>query len=153
MLAYFFMNNWFHCLSSDWVVLIDIWVLLNWLNSSWFQCFFSPSQNFESNPYFEETRLTKSFSFHDEGTTEITSTPINWKEGMVNSVISWQVMSKSCTLFCLLFNCISKMWRVYQMESVMKRKGTRGFGLMKGLFSQPVYFFSCYLTLKPVIML
>jgi hypothetical protein len=72
---------------------------------------------------------------------------------MVNSVISWQVMSKSCTLFCLLFNCISKMWRVYQMESVMKRKGTRGFGLMKGLFSQPVYFFSCFLTLKPVIML
>eukprot|EP00258_Populus_trichocarpa_P016243 XP_006374470.1 NAP1-related protein 2 [Populus trichocarpa] len=43
---------------------------------------YSITFNFESNPYFEETKLTKSFSFHDEGTTEITSTPINWKEGM-----------------------------------------------------------------------
>ncbi|KAG5230016.1 NAP1-related protein [Salix suchowensis] len=43
---------------------------------------YSITFNFESNPYFEETKLTKSFSFHDEGTTEITATPINWKEGM-----------------------------------------------------------------------
>ncbi|KAG5234062.1 hypothetical protein OIU76_000671 [Salix suchowensis] len=37
---------------------------------------------FEPNPYFEETKLIKSFAFHDEGTTEITATPISWKEGM-----------------------------------------------------------------------
>ncbi|KAF9671478.1 hypothetical protein SADUNF_Sadunf12G0051900 [Salix dunnii] len=37
---------------------------------------------FEPNPYFEETKLIKSFAFLDEGTTEITATPISWKEGM-----------------------------------------------------------------------
>ncbi|XP_034888645.1 NAP1-related protein 2 isoform X1 [Populus alba] len=43
---------------------------------------YSITFNFEPNPYFEETKLIKSFAFHDEGTTEITATPISWKEGM-----------------------------------------------------------------------
>jgi len=38
--------------------------------------------NFETNPYFEDTKLIKTFTFQDEGTTEITATPIKWKEGM-----------------------------------------------------------------------
>ncbi|TYI35593.1 hypothetical protein ES332_A03G086800v1 [Gossypium tomentosum] len=36
--------------------------------------------NFNSNPYFENTRLTKTFTFLDDG-TKITATPIKWKEG------------------------------------------------------------------------
>ncbi|XP_050224604.1 NAP1-related protein 2 isoform X2 [Mercurialis annua] len=43
---------------------------------------YSITFNFESNPYFEDTKLTKSFTFLDEGTTEITATQIKWKEGM-----------------------------------------------------------------------
>lgn len=39
--------------------------------------------NFKENPYFEDTKLTKTFAFHDEGTTKITVTPIKWKDGMV----------------------------------------------------------------------
>ncbi|XAR51747.1 hypothetical protein NMG60_11006466 [Bertholletia excelsa] len=38
--------------------------------------------NFKSNPYFEDTKLTKTFTFLDEGTTKITGTDIKWKEGM-----------------------------------------------------------------------
>ncbi|KAF2311332.1 hypothetical protein GH714_021842 [Hevea brasiliensis] len=39
-------------------------------------------KNFQPNPYFEDTKLTKTFTFLDEGTTEITATPIKWKQGM-----------------------------------------------------------------------
>jgi hypothetical protein len=35
------------------------------------------------NPYFEDTKLTKTFTFYDEGTTKITGTNIKWKEGTV----------------------------------------------------------------------
>lgn len=38
--------------------------------------------NFNANPYFEDTKLTKTFTFFDEGTTKITGTNIKWKEGM-----------------------------------------------------------------------
>ncbi|XP_027330339.1 NAP1-related protein 2-like isoform X1 [Abrus precatorius] len=37
--------------------------------------------NFSPNPYFEDTKLTKTFTFLEEGTTKITATPIKWKEG------------------------------------------------------------------------
>ncbi|MBA0552320.1 hypothetical protein Golob_023143, partial [Gossypium lobatum] len=37
-------------------------------------------KNFNSNPYFENTKLTKTFTFLDDG-TKITATPIKWKEG------------------------------------------------------------------------
>ncbi|GMN45647.1 hypothetical protein TIFTF001_014825 [Ficus carica] len=42
---------------------------------------YSISFNFSPNAYFEDTKLTKTFTFHDEG-TKITATSINWKEGM-----------------------------------------------------------------------
>ncbi|KAJ6792957.1 NAP1-related protein 2-like isoform X2 [Iris pallida] len=38
--------------------------------------------NFSSNPYFEDTKLTKTYTFLDEGTTNVTGTEIKWKEGM-----------------------------------------------------------------------
>ncbi|CAH9095820.1 unnamed protein product [Cuscuta epithymum] len=38
--------------------------------------------SFKPNPYFEDTKLTKSYTFHEDGTTKITATPIKWKEGM-----------------------------------------------------------------------
>nr|URM60697.1 GRF family protein [Gymnema sylvestre] len=43
---------------------------------------YSISFNFKPNPYFEDTKLTKTFTFLDEGTTKVTSTAIKWKEGM-----------------------------------------------------------------------
>ncbi|XP_010501519.1 PREDICTED: NAP1-related protein 2-like [Camelina sativa] len=36
---------------------------------------------FNPNPYFEDGKLTKTFTFLEEGTTKITATPIKWKEG------------------------------------------------------------------------
>lgn len=51
-------------------------------------------QNFSPNPYFEDTRLTKTFTFLDEGTTKVTATSIKWKEGMVSSrSLSFEVAS------------------------------------------------------------
>ncbi|KAL9239528.1 hypothetical protein vseg_013841 [Gypsophila vaccaria] len=43
---------------------------------------YSISFNFSPNPYFEDAKLTKTFTFLDEGTTNVTATPIKWKEGM-----------------------------------------------------------------------
>ncbi|RZB56166.1 NAP1-related protein 2 isoform B [Glycine soja] len=42
---------------------------------------YSITFNFNPNPYFENTKLTKTFTFLEEGTTKITATPIKWKEG------------------------------------------------------------------------
>ncbi|KAJ8635284.1 hypothetical protein MRB53_009551 [Persea americana] len=43
---------------------------------------YSITFNFQPNPYFENAKLTKSFSFDDEGNTTSTGTNIKWKEGM-----------------------------------------------------------------------
>ncbi|KAJ0578206.1 putative nucleosome assembly protein (NAP) [Helianthus annuus] len=43
---------------------------------------YSITFNFSSNPYFENTKLTKTITFLDEGSTKVTATPIKWKEGM-----------------------------------------------------------------------
>ncbi|EPS66899.1 hypothetical protein M569_07877, partial [Genlisea aurea] len=42
---------------------------------------YSISFKFSPNPYFEEAKLTKTFSFFEEGITKITATPIKWKNG------------------------------------------------------------------------
>ncbi|KAK6796921.1 hypothetical protein RDI58_004622 [Solanum bulbocastanum] len=39
-------------------------------------------QIFKPNPYFEDTKLVKTYTFLDEGSTKITGTAIKWKEGM-----------------------------------------------------------------------
>ncbi|XP_047970166.1 NAP1-related protein 2 isoform X1 [Salvia hispanica] len=46
------------------------------------KCGYSITFEFKPNPYFEETKLTKTFTFLEEGTTKISSTSIKWKEGM-----------------------------------------------------------------------
>ncbi|VFQ96927.1 unnamed protein product [Cuscuta campestris] len=43
---------------------------------------YSITFNFKTNPYFEDAKLVKTFTFHEEGTTQITGTDIKWKEGM-----------------------------------------------------------------------
>ncbi|KAL8226623.1 hypothetical protein R6Q57_016455 [Mikania cordata] len=43
---------------------------------------YSITFNFSPNPFFEDTKLTKTITFLDEGTTKITATSIKWKEGM-----------------------------------------------------------------------
>ncbi|GAA0170964.1 chromatin/chromatin-binding, or -regulatory protein [Lithospermum erythrorhizon] len=43
---------------------------------------YSISFNFKRNPYFDDAKLTKSFTFLNEGMTRVTSTAIRWKEGM-----------------------------------------------------------------------
>ncbi|KAL5546041.1 hypothetical protein UlMin_005728 [Ulmus minor] len=42
---------------------------------------YSISFNFSENPFFEDRKLTKTYTFLDEG-TKITATLITWKEGM-----------------------------------------------------------------------
>ncbi|KAJ1419609.1 Nucleosome assembly protein [Sesbania bispinosa] len=42
---------------------------------------YSITFNFKENPYFEDSKLTKTFTFFEEGTTKITGTAIKWKEG------------------------------------------------------------------------
>ncbi|XP_047331465.1 NAP1-related protein 2 [Impatiens glandulifera] len=42
---------------------------------------YSITFNFNPNPYFGDTKLTKTYTFLDEGTTKITATSINWNEG------------------------------------------------------------------------
>uniref|UniRef100_A0A1J3H5E0 NAP1-related protein 2 n=1 Tax=Noccaea caerulescens TaxID=107243 RepID=A0A1J3H5E0_NOCCA len=43
---------------------------------------YSITFHFSPNPFFEDGKLTKTFTFlDDEGTTKITATPIKWKEG------------------------------------------------------------------------
>ncbi|XP_004499424.1 NAP1-related protein 2 [Cicer arietinum] len=42
---------------------------------------YSITFNFNPNPYFEDTKLVKTFTFLEEGTTKVTATPIKWKEG------------------------------------------------------------------------
>lgn len=42
---------------------------------------YSISFNFNSNPFFEDSKLTKSFTFLDEGPTKVTATKIKWKDG------------------------------------------------------------------------
>nr|VDC66077.1 unnamed protein product [Brassica rapa] len=44
-------------------------------------CYCCELQHFNPNPYFEDEKLTKTFTFLKEGTTKITVTPIKWKEG------------------------------------------------------------------------
>ncbi|KAM0958259.1 hypothetical protein EV1_023339 [Malus domestica] len=50
---------------------------------------YSVTFNFNDNPYFEDTKLTKTFTYIDGQTTKITGTPVKWKEGMglANGVI------------------------------------------------------------------
>ncbi|KNA20411.1 hypothetical protein SOVF_052350 isoform A [Spinacia oleracea] len=43
---------------------------------------YSITFNFSPNPYFEDTKLIKTFTFLDEGTIKVTATSIKWKEGM-----------------------------------------------------------------------
>ncbi|PKA59448.1 hypothetical protein AXF42_Ash016471 [Apostasia shenzhenica] len=38
--------------------------------------------NFDTNPFFEDTKLSKTYTFFDDGTTKITGTSIQWKDGM-----------------------------------------------------------------------
>ncbi|KAF5459747.1 hypothetical protein F2P56_019668 [Juglans regia] len=47
---------------------------------------YSITLHFNPNPYFEDTKLTKTFTYaDDDGTTKITATSIKWKEGMGKS--------------------------------------------------------------------
>uniref|UniRef100_A0A1D1XHN5 Protein SET n=1 Tax=Anthurium amnicola TaxID=1678845 RepID=A0A1D1XHN5_9ARAE len=43
---------------------------------------YSITFTFSPNAYFEDTKLTKTFNFFDDGTANITGTKIRWKEGM-----------------------------------------------------------------------
>ncbi|KAL6583983.1 hypothetical protein OROMI_003272 [Orobanche minor] len=43
---------------------------------------YSITFNFNPNPYFENAKLTKTFTFLEEGITKIAATSIKWKEGM-----------------------------------------------------------------------
>ncbi|KAL0908494.1 hypothetical protein M5K25_022991 [Dendrobium thyrsiflorum] len=46
---------------------------------------YSITFNFSPNPYFENKKLTKTFSFPDPAASVITGATINWKEGLVSA--------------------------------------------------------------------
>ncbi|KAL3322414.1 hypothetical protein AABB24_039830 [Solanum stoloniferum] len=43
---------------------------------------YSITFNFSANPYFENTKLSKTYTFLEDGPTKISATTIKWKEGM-----------------------------------------------------------------------
>ncbi|KAJ8539914.1 hypothetical protein K7X08_026303 [Anisodus acutangulus] len=43
---------------------------------------YSITFNFNANPYFENTKLSKTYTFLEDGPTKIFATTIKWKEGM-----------------------------------------------------------------------
>ncbi|KAG8082119.1 hypothetical protein GUJ93_ZPchr0014g47316 [Zizania palustris] len=43
---------------------------------------YSITLTFSPNPYFEDTKLTKAYSFSDDGSVKVKATSIKWKEGM-----------------------------------------------------------------------
>ncbi|RZC16555.1 NAP1-related protein 2 isoform A, partial [Glycine soja] len=68
---------------------------------------YSITFNFNPNPYFENIKLTKTFTFLEEGTAKITATPIKWKmergqEDMFCITIS--IFSISLSLFFSWFS-------------------------------------------------
>ncbi|KAL5206134.1 hypothetical protein ABZP36_034343 [Zizania latifolia] len=44
-------------------------------------------KTFSPNPYFEDTKLTKAYSFSDDGAVKVKATSIRWKEGMIFSFV------------------------------------------------------------------
>ncbi|KAK2356909.1 NAP1-related protein [Trifolium repens] len=42
---------------------------------------YSITFNFNPNCYFSDTKIVKTFTFNEEGTTKITATPIQWRRG------------------------------------------------------------------------
>ena len=66
----------FFCIYKLWFPSLCLHVLnLNW-------------QAFSSNPYFEDTKLTKTCSFSDDGKITVKATTINWKDGMVLCLVN-----------------------------------------------------------------
>ncbi|CAL0307206.1 unnamed protein product [Lupinus luteus] len=60
--------------------------------------------NFKPNPYFEDAKLIKTYTFLDEGTTKITATPIKWKEGKgIPNGVDHQKKGKKRDLFYVSF--------------------------------------------------
>ncbi|XP_010917030.1 NAP1-related protein 2 [Elaeis guineensis] len=51
--------------------------------------------SFSPNPYFEDTSLKKTYSFFDNGTTNITGTAIRWKEEMLKNTANGVAYKKN----------------------------------------------------------
>lgn len=109
--------------SHLWVILYIygyyIWIEVFYL----FMQLFYFVQNFSPNSYFEDSKLTKTFAFLEEGTTKITATPIKWKEGMVKKndryILQWIVVLHEPD-FILFY------WRVLPMELHMRKMEISG---------------------------
>ncbi|GKE27098.1 NAP1-related protein 2-like protein, partial [Tanacetum coccineum] len=72
----------FHLDDSHFIRLLGVlssWAetVVDWSNTLMASSIFN--QNFSRNPYFEDSKLTKAFTFLDEGATKVTATSINWK--------------------------------------------------------------------------
>lgn len=86
-------------------------------------------QNFNSNPYFKNTKLSKTYTFLEDGPTKITASTIQWTEGRV----SCQFSIKRCTSF-LSLTILFYLCRTFLMELLMRRKETSDPLLRKGRF-------------------
>ena len=61
---------------------------------------FGVVQNFQRNPYFNDAKLTKVFSFSDDGTTSVSGFQPKWKSGMV------RFLGFGCVVHCAVLD----MW-------------------------------------------
>ncbi|WCJ41246.1 Testis-specific Y-encoded-like protein 1 [Euphorbia peplus] len=73
---------------------------------------YSITFNFGTNPYFENSSLKKTFTFLDDETTEITATPIQWKNPNVSGgVARWSFFS--------WFSCVEQKKRTEDFEDTI----------------------------------
>lgn len=77
-------------------------------------------QSFNENPYFEDRKLEKTYTFFEDGAIKITGTTIKWKDGSV-TVISIKTIIPSVHLIRLMTD--GNLYRVPQTELMVRRKG------------------------------
>ncbi|RVW14635.1 NAP1-related protein 2 [Vitis vinifera] len=85
-------------------------------------------QNFNPNPFFEDTKLKKTFTFLDEGITKISVTSIKWKDGMgiPNGVNHEKKGNKRPIADASFFSWFSETqqkisWTIFMMRKLMRK--------------------------------
>jgi hypothetical protein len=147
---HFFFSNAIYLLFCSHDLSVDELLLIIFLSFLFFSCH-SNFQNFKENPHFEDTKLIKTFTFSDEGTTKITGTDIKWKEGMVMLIynlcgILYSFLSCLCLCRKLIVNSI--MWRALQMEAIMRKKETNDLWLSWGYSLTILCFIKPFVVIK-----
>ncbi|KAE9467255.1 hypothetical protein C3L33_00832, partial [Rhododendron williamsianum] len=97
--------------------------------------------NFNPNPYFEDIKLMKSYTFLDEGTTKIAATTIKWKEGMgvCNGVAHEKIGSKRPHRGESFFTWFSEVQQKNDVEEIQDEVAEI---IMEDLWCNPLTYFN-----------